>query len=101
MGVYEIRFARDIVKDLQRVPAFHRVRIVSAIEGQLGQTPRVATRNRKPLVNLIPPWPADPPVWELRVGTYRVFYDVDEEQKVVSVRAVRRKAGGRTTGEIL
>ena len=50
---------------------------------------------------LIPPWPADPPVWELRVGAYRVFSDVDEEQKVVSVRAVRRKAGGRTPGEIL
>ena len=101
MGVYEIRFARDIVKDLHKVPAFHRVQIVAAIERQLGHAPSVATRNRKPLVNLIPPWPADPPVWELRVGAYRVFYDVDEEQKVVSVRAIRRKAGGRKTEEIL
>jgi len=38
-------------------------------------------------VNLIPPWPADPPVWELRVGAYRVFYDVSEEEKVVRIRA--------------
>ena len=99
--MYEIRFARDVVKDLQQVPAFHRGQIVAAIEGQLGHTPTAATRNRKPLANLIPPWPSDPPVWELRVGVYRVFYDVDEEQQVVNVRAVRRKPAGRTTGDIL
>jgi len=101
MGVYEIRFARDVVKDLQRAPAFHRRQIVMAIESQLGHTPAVATRNRTPLANLIPPWPADPPVWELRVGVSRVFYDVDEEQQVVTVRAIRRKPGGRMTEEIL
>jgi len=99
--MYEIRFARDVVNDLRRVPAFHRGRIIAAIEGQLGHSPRRATRNRKLLVNLIPPWPADPPVWELRVGAYRVFYDVDEDQQVVHVRVVRRKVRGRTTEEIL
>jgi mRNA-degrading endonuclease RelE of RelBE toxin-antitoxin system len=86
---------------MRKIPTVHRVQIVAAIEEQLGQTPGVPTRNRKPLVNLIPPWPADPPVWELRVGASRVFYDVDEEQTGVSVRAIRRKAGGRTTEEIL
>jgi mRNA-degrading endonuclease RelE of RelBE toxin-antitoxin system len=101
MGVYEIRFARDVVQDLRGIPAFHRARIVAAIEEQLGRAPTVATRNRKPLVNLIPPWPADPPIWELRVGAYRVFYDVDQEEQVVSVRAIRRKPSGQTTGEIL
>jgi hypothetical protein len=30
-----------------------------------------------------------------------VFYDVDDGQKIVSVRAVRRKPGGRKTEEIL
>jgi mRNA-degrading endonuclease RelE of RelBE toxin-antitoxin system len=38
--------------------------------------------------------------WQLRVGDFRVFYDVDVEQKAVIVRAVRRK-GTRTTEEIL
>jgi len=37
---------------------------------------------------------------QLRVGDYRVFYDVDEEESLVIVRHVRRK-GTRTTGEIL
>jgi mRNA-degrading endonuclease RelE of RelBE toxin-antitoxin system len=99
--MYLLQFARDVVKDLQGVPAFHRRQIVSAVEAQLLRTPSIATRNRKQLANLIPPWPAEPPIWELRVGTYRVFYDVDEEEKVVTVRAVRMKASGQTTEGIL
>jgi mRNA-degrading endonuclease RelE of RelBE toxin-antitoxin system len=99
--MYMLRFARDVVKDLRAVPAFHRRQIVSAVEAQLLHTPSIATRNRKQLANLIPPWPAEAPIWELRVGTYRVFYDVDEEEKVVTVRAVRMKASGRTTEGIL
>jgi len=52
-------------------------------------------------MNLIPPWDAVPPIWELRVGGYRVFYDVSEEGKTVYVRAIRRKPAARRTEEIL
>jgi mRNA-degrading endonuclease RelE of RelBE toxin-antitoxin system len=37
---------------------------------------------------------------QLRVGDYRVFYDVDEAENQVVIRHIRRK-GQRTTGEIL
>ena len=40
-------------------------------------------------------------IWELRVGGYRVFYDVDEDQKEVYVRAVREKPPDKRTEEIL
>jgi hypothetical protein len=50
--------------------------------------------------NLIPPWDSVHPVWQLRVGDFRVFYDVDEAQQTVIVRAIRRK-GSKTTEEIL
>lgn len=53
------------------------------------------------LVGLIPPFEATPPVWELRVGQPRVYYDIDEAQKKVYVRAIRRKAPHKTTEEIL
>ncbi|MGB4781205.1 type II toxin-antitoxin system RelE family toxin [Candidatus Methylomirabilis sp.] len=56
---------------------------------------------QKMLVNLVPPWDAVPPIWELRVGEYRVFYDVSEEDKTVFVRAIRRKLPGKGTEEIL
>jgi len=68
---------------------------------QLRGEPDVETRNRKQLASLVPPWTAEPPIWELRVGEYRVFYDVSQEDSVVYVRAVRKKPFGRTTEEIL
>lgn len=41
------------------------------------------------------------PVWELRVGEYRVFYDVDEATAIVYIRAIRHKPPHKTTEEIL
>lgn len=99
--MYEIRFARDVQKDLTALPAYHRARVIEAIETQLLDAPTTPTRNRKLLVNLIPPWTAEPPIWELRVGNYRVFYDVSEADAIVYVRAIRSKPQGRTTEEIL
>ena len=52
-------------------------------------------------MGLAPPWDHVDPVWELRVGGYRVFYDVDDTQATIKVRAMRRKAPHKTTEEIL
>ena len=41
------------------------------------------------------------PVWELRVGEFRVFYDGQPKEGIVFVRAIRRKSGGKTTAEIV
>jgi mRNA-degrading endonuclease RelE of RelBE toxin-antitoxin system len=41
------------------------------------------------------------PVWELRIGEYRVFYDVDEQASLVMVRAIRQKPPHKTTEEII
>ena len=101
MGVYQLRFARDVAADLKKLTAYHRRRILDAMEEQLGVEPTRATRNRKVLVNLVPPWTAEPPIWELRVGEHRIFYDVSEAERIVYVRAIRRKPPGQTTEEIL
>jgi mRNA-degrading endonuclease RelE of RelBE toxin-antitoxin system len=99
--VFEIRFAEDVVTDLKKLSAFHRKTVLDAIEVQLRAEPTTETRNRKQLASLVPPWTAEPPIWELRIGEHRVFYDVSEEEHVVYVRAVRKKPPGRTTEEIL
>ena len=65
-----------------------------------GKAIREPSRNRKELTALVPPWEHVPPVWELRVDEYRVFYDVDPGARLVVVRAVRRK-GRSTTKEIV
>ena len=101
MDVYEIRFARDVLRDLKKLRAYHRRRVLDAIAIQLRNEPTRPTRNGKLLVNLIPPWDAEPPIWELRVGDYRVFYDVSEREAVVYIRAIRQKPPERMTEEIL
>ncbi len=99
--VFETRFTKGALSDLAQLSAFKRVRILDAIEAQLSTQPLTRTRKRKPLgPGDIPPWEHEPPVWELRVGQFRVFYDVDPEAQRVYVRAVRLK-GRRRTKEIL
>lgn len=99
--MFEITLTKGALSDLARVSAFHQVRILDAIEVQLSQQPLTRTRKRKPLVpGDIPPWEHEPPVWELRVGHFRVFYDVDTDLQHVVVRAVRLK-GRKGTKEIL
>jgi len=99
--VYDIRLAESVEEDLGKIPGFYRNQILDAIEDQLAYTPDSPTKHRKLPANLIPPWEAVPPVWELRVGEYRVFYDVSEEQSTVYVRAVRKKPRGKRTEDIL
>ena len=101
MCMYRVRFAKGVENDLRRIRADHRSLILEGIQEMLTHEPTVKTRNRKQLVNLIPPFDAIRPVWELRIREYRVFYDVSEEEKVVYVRAVRRKPAHRSTKEIL
>lgn len=93
--------ARGAEGDLRDLSARDRRTVLDAIERMLSSDADVPTRNRKVLVALKPPWSGLEPVWELRVGEFRVFYDVDVEEARVYVRAVRRKPPGRTTEEIL
>jgi mRNA-degrading endonuclease RelE of RelBE toxin-antitoxin system len=92
---------RDVAYDeLKAIKPFHRRRIIDAIDRQLADQPNVETKDRKMLTGLQPDFEHDPPVWELRVGQYRVYYDVSEELKAVVVRAVREKPPHTITEQI-
>ena len=59
--------------------------------------PTVPTRNRKEMrPNLLA-------VWELRIEDLRIYYDVDEEESIVDIRAIGIKEGNqvRIGGEIV
>lgn len=99
--MYRILFAAAVEDDLKALSPYHRNRILDDIQVSLTREPTVPSRNRKLLVNLLPPWEATSFVWELRSGDHRVFYDVDEDNLVVYVRAIRKKPPGKTTEEIL
>ena len=97
---FVIKFPGSAAAELKSIRVFDQRRILDEIENQLRDQPTVATRNRKCLGDFVPGFAHDPPVWELRVGDFRVFYDVDEEAEVVNVGAIREKARGQATEDI-
>lgn len=99
--MYEILLSVGVQQELGKIRIYDRKVLLDAIEARLSEKPNVETKTRKPLLGLIPPFEAVLPVWQLRVGDYRVFYDVSEQERKVFVRAVRRKPPHKTTEEIL
>ena len=97
----EVVFSEGVEQDLKKIRAYDRNLILDAIESRWALSPNVETRNRKRLECLVPSFAAVPPIWELRAGEYRIFYDVDEEERKVYVRAIRKKLRHKTTEEIL
>nr|VFJ43844.1 MAG: ParE toxin of type II toxin-antitoxin system, parDE [Candidatus Kentron sp. DK] len=57
------------------------------METRLRYQAATETRNRKRLR------PSDVAEWELRIGRFRVFYNVDEKESVVIIAAVGFKIG--------
>ena len=98
---FSVQIVPTALAELKSIPIFDRRRIVQAIDEQLANTPTTPTRNRKLLIDPRPSFACEPPIWELRVGEYRVFYDVGEETEIVFVRAVRKKPPHLTTEQIL
>ncbi len=99
--MFTIEYAEGVAEDLVRLSAYRRKAVLDAIENHLERDPNVETRRRKRLHGLVPPWEHMVPVWELRAREYRVFYDVDEANRTVKIRAIRHKPAHRTTEEIL
>jgi mRNA-degrading endonuclease RelE of RelBE toxin-antitoxin system len=99
--MYELEYAEGVAEDLKDLRASDRKRILDKIDEQLISNPTEETRNKKILVGLKPPWEHEEPVRELRVGKFRVFYDVEEERQRVIICAIREKPPHQTTEEIL
>jgi mRNA-degrading endonuclease RelE of RelBE toxin-antitoxin system len=98
---YEVEVHELAVEELAQLRAFDRRRILADIRDQLTDQPTVTTRRRKCLLDLTPSFEHELPVWELRVGAFRVFYDMQEEAQRVHVRAVRCKEPSQKTEDIV
>ena len=113
--MYDIRWDQAAKQDMKRMKlrAYEVGQIVDAVDEQLSHQAERESKCKK----LIRPEEELPfehmePVWQLRVGEFRIFYDVSrtEEQEadaaeayegVVRIRAIRRKREHGTTREIL
>lgn len=97
---YEILIHELAAVEVEQLRAYDQGRVLDGIEEQLSHQPTVPTRRRKCLVGLTPSFEHVLPVWELRIGAFRVFYDADEASKRVHVRAVRHKDAIQRTKDI-
>jgi mRNA-degrading endonuclease RelE of RelBE toxin-antitoxin system len=88
---FDIEFVGNGSADLKKQRVFDQRQITDAIEDSLRHQPTVSSRNRKCLTDVSPSFEHVPPIWELRVDEFRVFYDVDEEARIIFIRAIRRK----------
>lgn len=79
--MYEILLARRAERDLKRLPAdeFHRI---------IREIKTLAENPRPPGCHKIVGSERD---WRIRVGDYRVIYEVDEKARVVRVMRVRHR----------
>ena len=98
---YTIEITDFAYDELQAIKPFYRKQIVDAIDQQLVHEPAIETKNRKILIGLQPDFEHEIPVWELRVGEYRVYYDVSDELMTVDIRAIRQKPPHTATERIV
>ena len=84
---FEIEVTREAESDLDRIRPFYRRQILDALDLHLRHTPMRSSRARiKRLRSL------ESPDYRLRVGDFRVFYDVDETDQRVTVLPILSKA---------
>jgi mRNA-degrading endonuclease RelE of RelBE toxin-antitoxin system len=87
---YRIQFTASAEEHLARLTARQRAVVLDAVRVQMRYESLQKTRNRKQLR----PNPFAP--WELRVGSLRVFYEVDAlEPDLVNILAIGIKKGNR------
>ena len=98
---FTVEIMPSALKELQAIKVFYRREITQAIDEQLHHQATTPTRHRKILQVTDASFAFDPPLWELRIGDSRVFFDVDDAAKVVTVRPVRRNAPDQTTEDVL
>lgn len=79
---YQIEITEEAKIDLSFFNAYERKTILKGIKEQLSYEPQRETKNRKLL--------RENPIasYELRIGKYRVFYEVDRDIVIVGVVAV-------------
>lgn len=81
MSGYSISFARSARRELERLPERTAIRILSKIE-TLAVDPR--PRGCKKIQG-------STSLWRIRIGDYRVIYEVDDDAAVVDVNIVRHR----------
>jgi mRNA-degrading endonuclease RelE of RelBE toxin-antitoxin system len=91
---YEIQYAAEAVSDLRAMRPFDRCKVLDGIELHLLYQPKFISRSRIKAM-LQPFWSQD----RLRIDDFRIYYDVDDEDRIVNLLRVLMKATDPTPEE--
>ena len=80
--MYGIEYTEQATADLHWFKKHEQQRIIDGIEQRLRYEPTVQTRNRKLMR------PNATAAWELRIGDFRVLYDVDVQVRIVAIKRI-------------
>jgi mRNA-degrading endonuclease RelE of RelBE toxin-antitoxin system len=94
LAVFRIEYSPQAIADLAALRAFERAKVVAAIEKYLVHAPTQLSKSRIKLMRQ-PFWSQ----YRLRVDDERVYYNVDEPARRVSVLRILTKGTGPTPGE--
>ena len=79
---YRVIVPKNVARELKKLPPDHRSKLFKAIEA-LAQEPRPAGCVKLKVKDL--------GEYRIREGSFRVLYDVDDEEKLVAIIAVKRR----------
>jgi mRNA-degrading endonuclease RelE of RelBE toxin-antitoxin system len=85
--MYDIEYTEAAIQDLRWFAKREQNVILDGIEQRLRFEPTVVTRHRKRLR------PNSTAGWELRLGDYRVLYDVEAHVQIVEIKRIGEKRG--------
>ena len=86
---FEISFTESAQADLGWFAAYAQRIIFDGIVVHLRHQPTIGTRK------IIAMRPNPAAGWELRLGDYRILYDVDETSRAVTIQVIGEKLGNR------
>ena len=87
--MFTIAFGEGAIEDLEIFSELEQKQIVTAIELQLSLDAACETADRQRL------HPSALAEWELRIGTVRVFYDIEGQNTSVKIGSIGRTFFGR------
>jgi mRNA-degrading endonuclease RelE of RelBE toxin-antitoxin system len=83
--MFVLDYTDSALEDLAYFRKYEQTLIVDGVDRQLQYEPDKVTRNRKALD------PNNLSQWELRIGIYRILYDIIANQRIVTIKAVGYK----------
>ena len=93
-GAYEIRYATAAIDDLRGMRAFNRREILDGVELHLRHDPTFVSQSR--IKAMAQPFWSE---YRLRIGDFRVYYDVDQVGRLVNVLRILMKTTTQTRGD--